>query len=68
MDAAGFLPEGASAAWSMYWHTDDVDESIAEVRSLGGLVVTEPENTPYGRLAAVADSTGAQLKMHVSIL
>jgi len=64
MDATGFLPEGAPATWSVYWATDDVDTSVAKVLKLGGSVVIEASDTAYGRVALVADPTGAQSNLH----
>jgi hypothetical protein len=63
MDAAAFLPEGAAANWSIYWATDDIDATVADTKSLGGSVVTDPMDTPYGRLATVTDPAGAQFKL-----
>lgn len=63
VDASGFLPEGVPGSWSVYWQTDDVDATIAKVIEHGGSVVREPEDTPYGRLATVADPAGAQFKL-----
>lgn len=63
MDAAGFLPQGAPAAWSTYWYVDDVDAAASTVKKLGGSVVQAPEATPYGRLAAVTDHVGAGFKL-----
>jgi len=65
MDASKFLPEGVPSYWSVYWHTDDVDASIARVKSLGGAVELEPEDTPYGRLATVTDPAGALFKLRM---
>ena len=62
MDASAFLPAGGSA-WSVYWETADVDAAVATVRSLGGQVTSEPTDTPYGRMAAVADPWGATFKL-----
>ena len=39
--------------------SDDVDKTVALVTENGGKVVRDAEDTPYGRLAAVADPTGA---------
>jgi hypothetical protein len=64
MDAAGFLPEGEPAKWWTYWQVDDVDAAAAKLNSLGGSVVREAEDTPYGRMATVADPAGAQFKLH----
>jgi predicted enzyme related to lactoylglutathione lyase len=63
MDAAGFLPPDVPAHWSVYWEVDDVDDAIARVTALGGSVIMAAEDTPYGRLAAVADPAGAQFKL-----
>ena len=63
MDASAFLPEGVAPSWAVYWHVDDVDDAVARVGALGGAVVTPVEDTPYGRLAAVADPSGAPFKL-----
>jgi len=62
MDAKAFLPEGAPADWAIYWEAN-VDEAVAKAKALGGSVVMEPQDTPYGRLAALADPAGAQFKL-----
>jgi len=64
MDATGVLAEGVPATWSVYWDTDDVDTAVAKVRELGGSVVIDASDTPYGRVAVVADPTGAQSNLH----
>jgi hypothetical protein len=63
MDASGFLPEGAPAHWSVYWEVDNVDTAAKQVLTLGGTVVAEAVDTPYGRLATVTDPAGAQFKL-----
>lgn len=63
MDAAGFLPDGVPAHWSVYFGVDDTDAALAKTVELGGSIVMPAEDTPYGRLAAVADPTGAQFKL-----
>jgi predicted enzyme related to lactoylglutathione lyase len=63
MDASGFLPEGVPAHWSVYWWVDDADDAAAKVVAGGGSVRLAPEDTPYGRLATVADPAGAQFKL-----
>ncbi|HEX9506341.1 MAG TPA: VOC family protein [Acidimicrobiia bacterium] len=64
MDATTFLPEGVAAHWSVYWGVDDADATVAKVKALGGSVVTDAVDTPYGRLATVTDPAGAQFKLH----
>jgi predicted enzyme related to lactoylglutathione lyase len=63
MDASGFLAEGCLASWAVYFGVDDAEASVARVEQLGGSVVRAPEDTPYGRLATVADPSGAQFKL-----
>ncbi len=63
MEAAGWLPEGVPAHWMTYWEVDDVDSSAALVATLGGSVLAEPTDTPYGRMATVTDPAGAQFKL-----
>jgi predicted enzyme related to lactoylglutathione lyase len=63
MDASAFLPEGVPAHWSVYWEVEDVDATEAKVKSLGGSVEMGAEDTPYGRMATVADPAGARFKL-----
>jgi uncharacterized protein len=63
MDAGAFLPEGAPAAWSVYFGVDDADAALAKTVELGGTIDTPAEDTPYGRLAVAADPTGARFKL-----
>ena len=63
MDARAFLPEGVPSHWSVYWEVDDPGAIVAKVRSLGGSVVMDATDTPYGRLATVTDPAGAQFKL-----
>ena len=58
MDASAFLPEGVPSGWTAYFAVDDTDATLSEVVALGGEVVTAAEDSPYGRLATVADATG----------
>ena len=63
MDAARFLPDGVPSHWSVYWHVDDADAVVAKATDLGGSVVMEATDTPYGRLATVTDPAGAAFKL-----
>lgn len=58
-DAAGFLPEGVPPHWTVYFGVADADAAVAKVEELGGAVLRPAEDTPYGRIAHVADPTGA---------
>ena len=63
MDASAVLPEGAPSHWTIYWDVDDVDASIAQLKDLGGSVVVDAADSPYGRIAAVADPAGARFRI-----
>jgi predicted enzyme related to lactoylglutathione lyase len=45
--------------WTCFLGSDDVDKTIELITANGGSVLRAAEDTPYGRLAAVADPTGA---------
>lgn len=63
MDATTWLKEGVPAHWSVYFAVEDADATIARLGELGGSVVQPAEDTPYGRLATVADPAGAVFKL-----
>ena len=64
MDGSGFLPDGVPAHWSVYFDVADVDASVAQAVELGGSLIMGVDDTPYGRLASMADPSGAQFKLH----
>jgi predicted enzyme related to lactoylglutathione lyase len=66
MDASAFLPEGVPSHWLIYWEVDEVDAAVAKVASLGGSVVMGAEDTPYGRMATVTDTAGAEFKLRTA--
>ena len=59
MDGTTDLADGAPSNWYFFLGSDDVDKTVALVEENGGTVVRDAEDTPYGRLAAVADPAGA---------
>lgn len=63
MDVTTFLPAEVPAHWSVYIAVDDADATIAKAIELGGAVQQPAEDTPYGRLATLTDSTGATIKL-----
>lgn len=60
---AGIMEGGPDQAWDIYIWTDDADATLARATELGGSVVRAPEDTPYGRLATLADPNGARIKL-----
>ena len=63
--ARDFAPRAAGAAF-LPPALDDADAAVSNVQALGGSVVQAAEDTPYGRLATVADPSGAQFKFRQS--
>jgi hypothetical protein len=63
MDSASFLPAEVPSHWDVYFDVADVDAAASRVTELGGTVDRAPEDTPYGRMAVVFDSTGAMFKL-----
>ncbi len=61
MDATSFLPEGVPSHWMAYVQVADTDAAVETVQALGGSVMRPAEDTPYGRIAQIADPKGAAL-------
>jgi predicted enzyme related to lactoylglutathione lyase len=51
--------EAQAAHWSVYFGTADTDKSVDLATSNGGRVVRPAADSPYGRMAVVADQHGA---------
>jgi uncharacterized protein len=65
MDSSAF-PGSPASSWSVYWDVEDAAKSLETVKKLGGSVVDEAEDTPYGTLATAKDPAGAQLKLRTA--
>ncbi|QIS14807.1 VOC family protein [Nocardia arthritidis] len=63
MDAAAFLPPGTPDGWLVYFGADDIDKTAERAVELGGRVLMPPMDTPFGRVAALADPTGARFSI-----
>lgn len=63
MDGAAFLPAGTPSQWSIFFGAEDVDKTLQVIVDNGGAVVRPAEDTPYGRLAAATDHTGAAFNL-----
>jgi predicted enzyme related to lactoylglutathione lyase len=59
MDGSSFLPEGVPSYWAFYLGAEDVDKTLELITDNGAKVLRPANDTPYGRLAQVADPTGA---------
>ncbi len=65
MDASE-LPGDAPSAWWSYIEVDDTDAATARAVELGGIQVSAPEDSPYGRVAQLADPSGVMFKIRSS--
>jgi uncharacterized protein len=63
MDASASLPEGTPPFWEVYFGAPDTDAALATVERLGGNVLEPAVETPYGRMAKVADPSGGVFKI-----
>ena len=61
-DATGIMPEDA-AGWRVYLGVEHCDAAVETVRQLGGSVLDGPVDSPFGRLATVADPGGASFQI-----
>ncbi len=63
---ASELPGDAPSAWWFYLEVDDADAAAARAVDLGGVQVSAPEDSPYGRVAQLADPSGVMFKIRSS--
>jgi predicted enzyme related to lactoylglutathione lyase len=52
-------PAGTPSHWVVYFGVADVDAAVAAATKAGGAVLKAPYDTPYGKMAALADGAGA---------
>lgn len=58
-----WFPEGTPSYWRAYFIVEDADEAARTITGLGGSVLDGPMDTPFGRLATVADPAGATFQI-----
>ena len=51
------------SGWNVYFQVADADAALERAVELGGTIVQPAEDTPYGRLARVADPTGVAFRI-----
>lgn len=62
-DAVRDLPEGVPAHWVVYWAVENADEVIDRATAHGATVLMPAADTPFGRMAALADPFGAVFRI-----
>lgn len=61
-DAAGMMPEDAMG-WRVYFGVESTDPALERVQELGGSVLDGPIDSPFGRIATIADPEGATFQI-----
>ncbi len=61
-DATEIMPAEATG-WRVYFGVDGSEPALGAVRRLGGKVVDGPVDSPFGRIATIADPTGATFQI-----
>jgi predicted enzyme related to lactoylglutathione lyase len=61
--SSGDLAGRQADRWEVYLRVADLDAALARVAELGGTVLKEAADTPFGRLAEAADPTGARFNL-----
>jgi uncharacterized protein len=56
-------PADVPPHWTTYFGVSDTDATVAKVAELGGTVLSKPQDSPYGRLADVADDQGVPFRV-----
>lgn len=60
---AGIMAFDGPSHWSAYLTVADTDDTVARAVDLGGSAVEAATDTPYGRLATIADPGGVPFKV-----
>ncbi|MDJ0353103.1 VOC family protein [Pseudarthrobacter sp. PH31-O2] len=63
MDASGYLPAEVPSHWQVYFAVADTDAATEKAVAMGAQLIEGPDDTPFGRLATLADPTGARFKI-----
>lgn len=59
----GLMDAAAGSHWLPYFAVSDADRAVATAGSAGGSVLGAPIDTPYGRMAGLADPDGAPFQV-----
>ncbi len=57
------FPAGRGPHWRTYFAVEDPDAVAARAAKLGGVVARPAQDSPYGRVAAIADPEGARISV-----
>ncbi|MER0092098.1 VOC family protein [Corynebacterium sp. KPL2838] len=62
-NAEGQFPPQVPSFWQTYLGVRDIDAAAKKAVELGGEIIREPWDSPFGRMCLLADSTGATITL-----
>lgn len=62
-EANAWLPADVPSFWRVYFGVEDTDAAVAKIEELGGRLIDGPIDSPFGRVATVADSLGGSFQI-----
>ncbi|MDK8477088.1 MULTISPECIES: VOC family protein [unclassified Corynebacterium] len=62
-NAEGQFPPQVPSFWQTYLGVRDIDAAAEKAVELGGEIIREPWDSPFGRMCLLADSTGATITL-----
>ncbi len=60
------VADAQSSSWISYFEVEDTDAAVLRVLDAGGTCPAEPQDSPYGRIAAVEDPFGVEFRVITS--
>lgn len=63
MDASGYLPADVPSHWQVYFSVEDTDTIVEKATALGATLQDGPSDSDFGRVAQLADPTGAVFRV-----
>ncbi len=58
-EAQNMLPDDVPSHWRVLFQVENTDDAVVRAVELGGALLDEVQDSPFGRLARLKDSTGA---------
>ncbi len=62
--ASAWFPACTTSFWRVYFGVTDADRTVAQITEMGGQLLDGPMDSPFGRVATVADPTGATFQIN----
>lgn len=63
LDASGYLTGDIPSHWQVYFAVEDTDATVERALAMGGTLLDGPADSDFGRMAQLADPTGAMFKV-----